>query len=486
MKPLLKSLSLAASVVALIAVASQPALGAPAATSTGSYIVMLKPGINRAIEVADARAKGLTVAREYANAFSGMLVTMTPAQASALAQKPTVALVEADAKVSAIDTQSGATWGIDRIDQRALPLNGTYTYAPNPGLGVRAYVIDTGLLTTHAEFAGRVATGWSAIDNTANATDCNGHGTHVAGTLAGTTFGVAKAATIVPVKVLDCAGSGTTSGVIAGLDWAIADHQAGVPAVANMSLGGGASTALDTAVQSLITDGVTVAVAAGNSTTNACNSSPARVASALTIAATDSTDTQASFSNYGSCVDLYAPGVGITSAWYTSTVATASLSGTSMASPHAAGVAAVTLSAKPTLTPAEVSTSLVSNSTPNVVRNATTGTPNRLLMSVLPTAAPIATAPAAPTAVKATALKSRAASVNWVQGANGGSPLTKQTVQVYLGGKLQTSVTVSATATSTTITGLTAGKSYAFAVTATNAVGTSARSALSNTITAIR
>ena len=360
---------------------------------------------------------------------------------------------------------------------------------PTPGLGV---------LATHADLAGRVAAGWSAFDGTANTADCNGHGTHVAGTLAGTTSGVAKAATVVPVRVLDCAGSGTLSGVIAGIDWAIGHHAAGVPALANLSLGGGTSASLDTAVQSLTNDGVTVVAAAGNSATDACTTSPARAASAITVAATDTADAQASFSNFGSCVDVYAPGVSIRSAWYTSTTAVQTLSGTSMSAPHAAGVAAVLLGQQPTLTPAGVTSALLANATTNVVQRATAGTPNRLLYAAPPATAapapapsptptaPAATAPAAPTAVTERALTGRAATVAWTQGANGGSALTKHTVKVFLGSKLVGSVATTGTATSVKVTGLTIGKSYTFRVNATNAVGTSRDSAPSNAITALR
>jgi subtilisin family serine protease len=487
MKKLLKTFAILITAVSLVLVSPQTAFAVPTKSNVSNYIVVFNPGVSRAAEVADARAKGLSVSREFANAFSGMVVTATPTQLSALSKKPSVALIEPDSVVTTSETQTGATWGIDRIDQRSLPLNGMYTYVSNPGVGVRAYVIDTGVLANHADLSGRVAQGWSTLDNSTNTSDCNGHGTHVAGTLAGSTFGVAKSATIVPVRVLDCAGSGSMSGVIAGVDWAIADHQAGVPAVANLSLGGGASTALDTAIQSLTNDGVTVVVAAGNSATNACNVSPARAPSAITVAATDAADAQASFSNFGSCVDLYAPGVSITSAWYTSSTSSASLSGTSMSAPHAAGVAAVTLALKPTMTPADVTSSIITSTTQGVVLSATTGTPNRLLFISEPvTSAPVATAPASPTKVVARALPSRSASITWVQGADGGSPLTKQTLLVFLNGKLQSSVTVSATATSATVSGLSAGKKYAFAVTATNSVGTSVRSALSNTITAQR
>lgn len=462
------------------------AVAVPPVENSANYIVTFTPEANRATEVADARAQGLTVSRVFENAISGMTVSLTPGQLKALFAKSSVASIEIDAPVKISETQSGATWGIDRIDQRSLPLDSTYSYATNPGLGVRAYVIDTGLLTTHSEFAGRVAQGWSTLDNTTKVTDCNGHGTHVAGTVAGSTFGVAKAATLVPVRVLDCAGSGTTSGVIAGIDWVIGNHAAGTPAVANLSLGGGISSAMDTAIQSLTNDGVTVVVAAGNAAVDACTSSPARAPSALTVAASDSTDAQASFSNFGSCVDLYGPGVGISSAWYTGTSSAASLSGTSMAAPHVAGAAAIVLGTSHALTPTQVSSAVVSNATTNVIKNSSTGTPNRLVFSPSVTTAPVLTAPAAPSNVTAVAVKGRAATVKWTQGNNGGSVLTKQTVYVYNGTTLVSTITVGATVSSTKVSGLTAGKSYKFAVSATNALGTSPLSSQSNAITAVR
>ena len=270
-----------------------------------------------------------------------------------------------------------ATWGIDRIDQTNLPLNKTYSYTSN-GSGVKAYVIDTGINTTHVEFAGRIGKGANFVGDRRGVEDCNGHGTHVSGTIGGTTYGVAKAVTLIPVRVLNCQGSGTTTGVVNGIDW-VAKNNSG-SAVANLSLGGGISTAIDAAINGLINKGVTVVVAAGNSGADACGSSPARVPAAITVGASDSSDKQASFSNYGSCVDLYAPGVGITSSWIKSTTATNSISGTSMASPHVAGVVARYLQANPTSSPASVAAALLNAATQRV--SGVEATNNELLFAL--------------------------------------------------------------------------------------------------------
>lgn len=344
----------------------------------GAYIVVLRdvPGLRRAAEVAAAMGVSSSAIRyEYGAALKGFAARLSESEAARLARDPRVAFVEQDQVMSLSTVQSPATWGIDRIDQRALPLSGSYAYA-NTGSGVRAYIIDTGIRFTHNEFGGRATSGYDAVDG-GSADDCNGHGTHVAGTVGGATYGVAKGVALVAVRVLDCSGSGTTSGVIAGVDWVTSSHSGA--SVANMSLGGGASTALDNAVANSIGSGVTYAIAAGNSNRDACKFSPARVPTAITVGATTSSDARASYSNYGKCLDVFAPGPSITSAWYTSNTATNTISGTSMATPHVAGVAALYLQSNPGATPAAVASALVANATANVVGNAGRGSPNWLV-----------------------------------------------------------------------------------------------------------
>lgn len=350
----------------------------------GRYIVTLRDSVADPAAVAREHSGllGARVSHVYQHALKGYAAALPQALLARLLSDARVLRVEADSIAYADTTQTGATWGIDRVDQRALPLNGTFTYT-RTGAGVKVYIIDTGIRLSHQQFGGRATTGTDIIDGGA-ADDCNGHGTHVAGTAAGSTYGIAKGASLVAVRVLGCNGSGATSGVIAGVDWVTGNHQSGQPAVANMSLGTGRNIALDTAVRNSIADGVSYAVAAGNGNflgfaQNACNYSPARVAEAMTISATGKNDSKVSWANVGSCVDWFAPGSGIASAWNSSDTATRSISGTSMSTPHTAGVAALYLQSNPSASPATLRTALFNLTTKNIVTGASS-TPNKHLL----------------------------------------------------------------------------------------------------------
>ncbi|HJQ46512.1 MAG TPA: S8 family peptidase [Amycolatopsis sp.] len=355
---------------------------------TDSYIVVLKDTgtvTTKSAAKADIGSRAQTlgrrynakIARTYSAALPGFSINATATEAQRLAADSNVAYVVQNHVFHVADTQQNPpSWGLDRIDQRNLPLDSSYTYSTKAD-NVTAYVIDTGVRATHETFGGRVSGGKDFIDNDNDPDDENGHGTHVAGTIGGAEYGVAKGVHIVPVRVLDAEGSGTTDQVVAGIDWVAGN--AGGPSVANMSLGGTVDDALDQAVKGAIAKGVTFAVAAGNDGADASDSSPARVPEAITVAASDKTDKQASFSNYGSVVDLYAPGVNITSSWGTGDTATNTISGTSMATPHVTGAAARYLASHPTATPAQVSAALTGSATPDKISNATAGTPNKLL-----------------------------------------------------------------------------------------------------------
>jgi len=390
-----------AMVAGVVTAAAGAVLAGPAAAAEGkireagtasvvkdSYVVVLKDSARLRSRGVTASASDLVsryggrTGRTYSHALKGFEVSVGASAARELAADPQVAYIQKNGIYTIQATQSPTpSYGLDRIDQRNLPLDNSYTYSTTAS-NVHAYIIDTGIRLTHNDFGGRATSGRDTVDNDGDATDCNGHGTHVAGTVGGTSYGVAKGVQLVGVRVLDCGGSGTTAQVAAGIDWVTAN--AVKPAVANMSLGGGIDTTLDNAVANSIASGVTYAIAAGNGdalgrAVNACNTSPARVPSAITVSATNSSDTKASFANYGSCVDIFAPGVSITSAWYTSNTATNTISGTSMATPHVAGAAALVLAANPSFTAAQVTSALTTAATTGVVGSPGTGSPNRLL-----------------------------------------------------------------------------------------------------------
>ncbi|MGH9139093.1 MAG: S8 family peptidase [Acidimicrobiales bacterium] len=361
--------------LASVALVAATVFALPAATASpaplpllGRFIVTLDSSVTDVEATALEQLGGVgQLDQVFTHAINGYSASLTQAALTLLLGDSRVVAVEAETVVHTQVTQSPTpSWGLDRIDQRNRPTNNAYTYTAT-GAGVNAYIVDTGLDLDHPDFGARAVSGFDAIDGGA-ADDCNGHGTHVAGTVGGTSYGVAKGVTLVAVRVLNCQGSGTNTQVINGINWAIQDHQAGQPAVANFSLGGGASAALDTAIRNLVADGVSVSVAAGNDTANSCSYSPARVAEAITVGASDQNDARASFSNGGTCVDLFAPGVSITSAWLNG--GTNTISGTSMATPHVVGVAAQYLQNHRGATPAQTAQALSDLSTKNIVTGA--------------------------------------------------------------------------------------------------------------------
>jgi len=486
------------------------------------YVVKFNAGVDASYQVAAMRSAKYQVKSTFEGVISGAVANLSAKQLLALGNSGRVQTIEENITVTASETQVSPEWGLDRIDQVALPLSSTYTNANN-GSGVNIYVVDTGIRSSHVEFSGRVASGYTAINDGNGTLDCNGHGTHVAGIAAGTSYGVAKAATLVPVRVLGCDGQGTLSGVLSGLDWIARNAAPGAPSVVNMSLGGLASDTLDAAVQSLISRGITVVVAAGNEASDACLYSPARVPAAITVAASSRVDQFASFSNSGGCVDLVAPGSEIKSAVSSSNSATAIYSGTSMAAPHAAGSVASLMTAG-YLTPGEVSYRLDLAAANAVVTSVPERTPNKLLqLAAVPTPEPeqpatedstggstgdstggstsgstggstggsapaveepkeFATAPVAPVITNVN-LWRNAARLTWSVPANGGAPITSQTVRIWERGQLVRKIEVAPGATTLRITGLRYNVSYTFTVLATNEIGTSVDSLATNQLT---
>ena len=447
-----------------------------------TYIVKTK-SVYSANDVAEVvKATGGQVKNVYQQVYPGFSAILTAGQVQDIEANPRVVSVIADQAVHSTTTQSDPTWGLDRIDQRPTTGDGTYSY-DTTGSVVTAYVVDTGIRLTHSQFGARAVSGYDFVDYDDDASDCQGHGTHVSGTIGGSTYGVAKGVTLVGVRVLDCEGSGMATDVIAGIDW-VAENRSG-PSVLNMSLGGGAYAPLDAAVAAATKAGVTVVVAAGNSNKDACNQSPARAPSAITVAASDDTDTRAYFSNWGSCVDLFGPGVDVLSASNDGDNAAEYMSGTSMASPHVAGIVARYQQSHPTASPAQVTSALLATATPGVIDDPV-GSPN-----VLAYAAAVAPAVQLPgtTVIKKASSGSKSDKVisvtgRWAKPTTGGAVTGYTVTATRKSNGTTKTVVVSSTSRSKKISGLKKNAKYVIRVYATNEAGSGLSSKASKTVTA--
>ena len=448
-------------------------MAAPAQSeSSQRYIVRYVDSADDSEEDSDRDSRNIRTENKIDKAFKGAIVRMTATQAANLRSNSRVAIIEKDGIVRTTATQDNPVWGLDRVDQKSIPLNNSYVYNTT-GNGVKVYVLDTGILPTHDEFGGRVATGYSPIAG-GSTVDCNGHGTHVAGTIGGATYGVAKGATLVPVRVLDCSGSGFISDVVSGVNWVIGQNTAGAKSVISMSLGGGTSSTLDTAINAAINAGITVVVAAGNNAQSACNYSPARVPNAITVGATDINDALASFSNTGTCVDISAPGVSVTSAYYLSNNSTATMSGTSMATPHVSGAVALELEGG-YKSPAQIQSALNSYSGTFLTTRSSTST--RMLntnVSALNPPPPGQLTPTAPQNVRVTAPRQNGRlNVSWTAPSLIGLGISNYTARAWsssTGGSIIASCTTTTLACQ--ITGLRNRTNYSVDVIATGPGGT--------------
>ena len=490
-----------------------------------TYIVRFRDATDDGTAETEVRGKSGTFARRLSRVFNGAVVNMTPSKLAELKLSRNVLWAEENKVVTRQTTVSPTgSWGLDRTDQRALPLDSSYTYNSD-GAGVDIYVVDTGVSMTHTQFTGRLRAGFDALGGDTN--DCHGHGTHVAGTAAGSTLGIAPRATVVPVRVLDCNGAGNVAGVVVGIDWAIADHESR-PAVMNLSLGGTQSVTLDSAITRARGDGIVVVGAAGNSSTEACATSPASAtADALIVGASTSNDARASFSNHGPCLDLFAPGENIVSAGIASPTATSASSGTSMAAPHVTGLVARLLSTSPNLSVTDAMSRIVATATASAISNAGPQSPTLLAYgnpaatnapatttpgtTTVPGATPAPGAPATPTPTQAptapgadttdpapttpavpvrTGLPvaipgARSAWLEWTEAPESTLPVTAHIVRVHSGTTLVKTVRVGAAAAHL-VTGLSPGTKYHFTVANENGAGVSEFSPRSNTITPLR